>query len=573
MNVSPIPTTRIHKDHPKDQIIGDLNSATQTRRMTKISEELAMVYRNKKDKRRIVVRNKARLVAQGYTQEEDIDYDEVFAPVARIEAIMLYLAYASFMGFIVYQMNVKSAFLYGTIEEEVMQRDDGIFISQDKYVDDILKKFDFVIIKTACTLIETNKALRKDEEAREVDVHLYISMIGSLMYLIASRPDIMFAVCACARDSPFDLEAFLDSDYSGASLDRKSATRDETVIKEWEDRMERAATTASSLEAEQDSGNINRTQSMATLNESFPQGADSGSGPRCQDTILGGAEAQTREQADTSLVRQNEGNHTETSIRSDLSWFDAEGTDCLPTATSFAKLERMGKNNKRLSKPQKKKSKRKQRKDSGPTEPIPDEAINEEHVATPSYDPPQSELDKKSKEFGKRRKSRTPGFKRLRKIGSASRVESSNYVSLGAQEDASKQGRKIADLDADAEVTLVDETQEINDDNLMFDKEMKRVNTFVDMNTELVKSSETRTEGSSKRARDELESDNSKKKKIDEHVEAKKDDDQEEAEMKKHIEIVKDDEIDLWKPLELVKAKHGITRPDDEYDEECYGVI
>ncbi|GJZ11295.1 hypothetical protein Tco_0546054 [Tanacetum coccineum] len=77
----------------------------------------------------------------------------------------------------------------------------------------------------------------------------------------------------------------------------------------------------------------------------------------------------------------------------------------------------------------------------------------------------------------------------------------------------------------------------------MFDKEMKRVNTFVDMNTELVKSSETRIEGSSKRAGDELESDNSKKQKIDEHVEAKKDDDQEEAEMKKHIEIVKDDEV------------------------------
>ncbi|GJV95643.1 putative ribonuclease H-like domain-containing protein [Tanacetum coccineum] len=131
MNVSPIPTTRIHKDHPKDQIIRDINSATQTRRMTKISKEHAMnpkgkhaigtkwVYRNKKDERGIVVRNKARLVAQGYTQEEGIDYDEVFAPVARIEAIRLFLAYASFMGFIVYQMDVKSAFLYGTIEEEV----------------------------------------------------------------------------------------------------------------------------------------------------------------------------------------------------------------------------------------------------------------------------------------------------------------------------------------------------------------------------------------------------------------------------------------------------------------------
>ncbi|GJV07683.1 hypothetical protein Tco_1345339 [Tanacetum coccineum] len=66
---------------------------------------------------------------------------------------------------------------------------------------------------------------------------------------------------------------------------------DETVIKEWEHRMERAVTTASSLEVEQDSGNINRTQSMATLNESFPQGTGSGCGPRCQDTILGGAEA------------------------------------------------------------------------------------------------------------------------------------------------------------------------------------------------------------------------------------------------------------------------------------------
>ncbi|GKG19380.1 putative ribonuclease H-like domain-containing protein, partial [Tanacetum coccineum] len=83
------------------------------------------VFKNKKDERGIVVRNKARLVAQGYTQEEGIDYDEVFAPVARIEAIRLYLAYASFMGFIVYQMNVKSAFLYGTIEEDVTPRQGG----------------------------------------------------------------------------------------------------------------------------------------------------------------------------------------------------------------------------------------------------------------------------------------------------------------------------------------------------------------------------------------------------------------------------------------------------------------
>ncbi|GKF15675.1 putative ribonuclease H-like domain-containing protein, partial [Tanacetum coccineum] len=119
MNVSHIPTTRIYKDHPKEQIIWDPLLAPQTRRMTKSDQEHAMVYRNKKDERGIVVRNKARLVAHGYTQEEGIYYDKVFAPVARIEAIRLFLDYASFMGFIVYQMYAKSVFLYGIIEEEV----------------------------------------------------------------------------------------------------------------------------------------------------------------------------------------------------------------------------------------------------------------------------------------------------------------------------------------------------------------------------------------------------------------------------------------------------------------------
>ncbi|GKC11153.1 hypothetical protein Tco_1007935 [Tanacetum coccineum] len=177
---------------------------------------------------------------------------------------------------------------------QVQQKEDGIFISQYRYVADILKFFDFVTMKTASTPMEPNKALVKDEEAEDVDVHLYRSMIGSLMYLTTSRPDITFIVCACARDSPFDLEAFSDSDYVGASLDRKSTTGDETVYKEWEDRMKRASTTASSLEAEQDSGNINRTQSMATLNKPSPLGTGLGSGPRCQDTILEGAKAQTR---------------------------------------------------------------------------------------------------------------------------------------------------------------------------------------------------------------------------------------------------------------------------------------
>nr|GEW48439.1 copia protein [Tanacetum cinerariifolium] len=143
--VSHIPTIRIHKDHPLEQVIGYLHSAPQTRKMTKNLKEHGLVgnvfpitdhkdlqiayllvsyikwnpRRNKMDKRGIVTRNKAKLVAQRHTEEEGIDYDEVFAPVARIEAIRLFMAYASFKDFIVYQIDVKSAFLYGKIEEEV----------------------------------------------------------------------------------------------------------------------------------------------------------------------------------------------------------------------------------------------------------------------------------------------------------------------------------------------------------------------------------------------------------------------------------------------------------------------
>ncbi|GJT99642.1 putative ribonuclease H-like domain-containing protein [Tanacetum coccineum] len=350
INVSPIPKLRIHKNHLKDQILGDLKSAVQTRGKIQ-KDSLAQqalkvcilvdlpfgkkaigtkwVFKNKSDKRSIVVKNKARLVAQGFRQEEGIDYDEFFAPVARIEAIRLFLAFASYLGFTVYQMDVKNSFLYGTIKEkvyvhqplgfvdpahpnkvykvikalyglhqapkawyetlssilmengfrrefedsmhkrfqmsfmgeltfflglQVKQQPDEIFVSQDKYVADILKKFDFWSIRIATTPIESNKPLVKDEDGEDVHVHVYRLMIGSLMYLTASRPDIMFAVYACARfqvtpkashlnavkkifrylkhqpklglwyprDSPFELEAFSDSDYGGASLDRKS---------------------------------------------------------------------------------------------------------------------------------------------------------------------------------------------------------------------------------------------------------------------------------------------------------------------------------------------------------------
>nr|GEX33548.1 putative ribonuclease H-like domain-containing protein [Tanacetum cinerariifolium] len=122
VTVSPIPTTRVHKDHPVTQIIGDLSYKVWVLvdlSYGKRAIGTKWVFRNKKNERGIVIRNKARLVAQGHTQDEGIDYEEVFAPVARIEAIRLFLAYASFMGFMVYQMDVKIAFLYGTIKEKV----------------------------------------------------------------------------------------------------------------------------------------------------------------------------------------------------------------------------------------------------------------------------------------------------------------------------------------------------------------------------------------------------------------------------------------------------------------------
>nr|GEV20694.1 putative ribonuclease H-like domain-containing protein [Tanacetum cinerariifolium] len=329
ITVSPIPTTRVHKDHLVT--IGDLSSDPQTRSMARmVKEQGGMTQINDDDFYTCMFA--CFLSQEEPKREEGIDYEEVFAPIARIEAIRLFLAYASFMGFMVNQLDVKSAFLYGTIKEkvyvcqppgfedpdypdkiykvvkalyglhqaprvwyetlanyllvndlcktfeklmknkfqmssmdeltfflglQVKQKQDGMFISQDKYVAEILRKFGLTDRKSASTPIDTKKPLLKDRDGEDVDVHNYMSMIGSLMYLTSSRPDIMFAVFACAhfhvtpkashlhavkrifrylkgklhlglwypKDSPFNLVAYSDSDYTGASLNRKSTTR------------------------------------------------------------------------------------------------------------------------------------------------------------------------------------------------------------------------------------------------------------------------------------------------------------------------------------------------------------
>ena len=407
------------KDHPHSQIIGDPSEGVKTRATAniclfscfvsviepkKVSEALAdpfwvdamqdellqfernhvwtlvelpngkaaigtkWVFRNKKDENGVVVRNKARLVAKGYCQEEGIDYEETFAPVARLEAIRIFLAYAAHRGFIVNQMDVKSAFLNGKIKEEVYvqqppgfesekypnhvyfldkalyglkqaprawyerlstflikhdfnrgttditlfykkqadeillvqiyvddiifgstndsmckefealmqsefemsmmgeltfflglqvkQSTEGIFINQSKYVHDLLTKYKIADASPMRTPMATGTRLHADLNGLSVECKLYRGMIGSLLYLTASRPDIMFSTCVCARyqanpkashlsavkrilrylkktpslglwyqrHSGFDLLAYTDSDYGGCQLDRKSTS-------------------------------------------------------------------------------------------------------------------------------------------------------------------------------------------------------------------------------------------------------------------------------------------------------------------------------------------------------------
>ncbi|KAJ9546661.1 hypothetical protein OSB04_019204 [Centaurea solstitialis] len=414
---TPLPhITKWTKDHPIELIIGDPTSGVQTRaatanecnfsiflsnieptrvsdalqdsdwvtamqeelnqfealkvwRLVKLPESKSVIdtkwlFKNKRDANNIIVRNKARLVAKGYRQQEAIDYDETFAPVARLEAIRMFLAYAAYKDFTVFQMDVKIAFLYGHLKEaqpegfvdkehpdyvyvldkalyglkqaprtwyeelskhllskgfkkgsvdstlflmkegehivviqiyvddiifgstsrelckkfetvmteefkmsmmgeinlflglQVRQFSDGIFINQSKYIFDLLKKYDMSGCHSIGTPMATGNSIGPDHEGKDVDLRNYRSMVGSLMYLTASRPDIMFATCVCARyqakpkeshlaavkrifrylkGTPyygiwypkglgFELQAYTDADYGGCNMDRKSTS-------------------------------------------------------------------------------------------------------------------------------------------------------------------------------------------------------------------------------------------------------------------------------------------------------------------------------------------------------------
>nr|GEV76237.1 putative ribonuclease H-like domain-containing protein [Tanacetum cinerariifolium] len=314
IQVIPILTTRIHKYHPLHQVIEDLHSTTQTRNMSKNLEEHGFVSTihqrtNHKDLQNC-------LFACFLSQEEPKKTD------------------------------VKSAFLYGKIEKE---KQDGIFISQDKYVTEILRKYGFIEVKNAGTPMETQKPLLKDEVGKEVDVYMY------------RKP---------STEVP-------------QPSDPMEHVADKAVYKALDDRLVRAATNASSLEAEHDNGNNNKTQSNATPNESISQGTDSGGGPRCQEA-MGDTIAQTRV-------------------------LDLEKTK----TTQALEID---------------------------------------------------SLKRRVKKLKKKQRSRTHKLKILYKVGLSARVESSNdNEDLG--EDASKQGREIHDIDADEDITPVND----QDDEQMFD--------------------------------------------------------------------------------------------------------
>ncbi|GJT78717.1 retrovirus-related pol polyprotein from transposon TNT 1-94 [Tanacetum coccineum] len=154
---------------------------------------LEQLFKNKHDEDNTVIRNKNRLVVRGYRQEEGIDFEESFTPVARMEAIRIFLAYATHKSFTVFQMDVKTVFLH------VNQSPCGIFINQSNYMLDILKKYGMESCDPVGTPIEIKDKLDLDQNGSPFDATKYHSMIGALMYITSSRPDIVHATCLCAR--------------------------------------------------------------------------------------------------------------------------------------------------------------------------------------------------------------------------------------------------------------------------------------------------------------------------------------------------------------------------------------
>ncbi|GJZ35569.1 uncharacterized mitochondrial protein-like protein [Tanacetum coccineum] len=388
---------------------------------------------------------------------------------------------------------------------QVKQKEDGIFISQDKYVTEILKKFGFSDVKTANTPMETHKPLLKDADGEDVDEHMYRSMIGSLMYLTSSRPDIIYLKGQpklglwYPKDSPFDLVAYTDSGYVGASLDRKSTTGDSNekkliqMIKIHTDKN-----VADLLTKAFDKGiGVNAGDSklkllginlllLVTVNAArhnllllvivdflntslikYALTVNPTIYTSCIEQFWSTAKAKTvnGEVQLQALVDGKKIIITESTIRRDLQLEDAKGVNCLPNATIFKQLTLMGK-------PKKKDTQIPQ--SSVPSDNIAEEAINEENIPTHSNDPLLSGEDRlKLKEMMTLctnlqnrvldlENTKTTQALEIDSLKGGSRSLRRNK-GLG-EDDASKQGRKIHDIDVDEDITL----ENVHDED-MFD--------------------------------------------------------------------------------------------------------
>nr|GEX58964.1 putative ribonuclease H-like domain-containing protein [Tanacetum cinerariifolium] len=449
------------------------------------------VFKNKKYEMGIVIRNKARLVAQGHTQEEGINYDKVFAPVARIEAIRLLLAYALFKDFVVYEMDVKSAFLYEKIKEEM-------YVCQPPR----FKDPDF------------SDRVYKDKAKKSVRLMMdkLFKMELELILLVLNGKKIIIFEASVRRDLQFADKEEVDCLPNStifkqlASMGYEKHVVDEAVHKELGDSLVRAATTTSSLEAEKDNDNINRTQYKATPNESSSQGTDSGGGPRCQEAMRDTI-AQTRfksvskQSNDSLLARARVESSDEESLGEDASkqgrieaidqdeditlvndQDDAEVFDVndlggeevfvaeqevVSTAATTITTEELtlaqALKALKTSKPKKDQimldeeaAKRLQAK-FDEEERLSREKAQKEQEANIALIETWDDI-----QLEKKNRSRTHKLKRLYNIGLTARVESSDEESLG--EDASKQGR-IEAIDQDEDITLVND----QDDAEVFD--------------------------------------------------------------------------------------------------------